>query len=159
MGLLDWMFGSKPSHGVGSLPSGRFGQDRHKPSGEWVETTLAVPVAGLHHRRDHTLSFFSAAQEAQLGHAPYGVELRPAPDNENDPNAIEVWGHALGKSWHIGFLDHDAAREITKDLVSKDIPIAAELYALWIGHNGHMDVKIIVLAPPGNSMNERLKRR
>lgn len=153
MGLLDWLFSSQ----VASPETGRFGRNRYKLAGEWVQTTLALPVAGLHHRRDDVLAFFSAVQKAEAKSQRYEVELCPTPTNRHDRNAIAVYGHASGRAWHLGFLDRDTAHEITRDLVSKGIPIAGELYNCWLAEDGFMSIKIIVLAPPGYSMKVRVK--
>jgi hypothetical protein len=152
--LLDWLFGSRPSHGVGSLPAGRYGQDGYEPAGEWAQATAVVAVTGLRQHRDGASRFLSAAQQAQRNNAQYGVALRPAPGNPGDPHAIEVWGQASGQSWHIGFLDQVTARAITETFVSRGIPIAAKLESLRIRDNGRIDVKVIVLAPFGIKVAE-----
>lgn len=140
-----------------SLPSGRFGQDRHKPEGKWVQTTTTVKVAGLRHRRGAVNAFLQGVANAEGGKQLYGVRVRPDPSNKHDRNAIAVDGFVGERVWHIGFLDRDTAEEITRDLVSKGIPISAELYSLWHGDDGYIDVNIIILAPNGYSMRKRLQ--
>lgn len=181
MGLFSWFFGRKASppvneaddepsrwappprlssQGIARRPAaGRFGKARHKPAGEWVQTTMMVRVAGVTYRHGAAASFAAAVQLAEQTARPYGVRLRPDPDNPADPNAIAVDGFAAGESWHVGFLDRDTAEEITRDLVKSGVPIAAELYEIWLGDDGFIDIKIIVLAPPGHSLKSRLKRQ
>ena len=88
---------------------------------------------------------------------PYGVSLQPDPTNRHDPNAIAVYGKARNKSWRVGYLDRFTAEEITRDLVAKGVPIAGELFEIWVGNDGFIDIKVIVLAPPGNGMKARLR--
>lgn len=162
MGLFSWLFGSKtgkrraPSVWRPSLPSGKFGQDRHKPEGKWVQTTTTLKVAGVRHRQDAVHDFMRAVARAQGGSTRYGVNLRPDPTNAHDKNAIAVDGYAGSDRWHIGFLDRDTAAELHRDLISNGIRIDAELYSLWRGDDGYVDVNVIVLAPPGHSMKKRL---
>jgi hypothetical protein len=102
---------------------------------------------------------FARCQEGPGQALVCGVELEHRPDNQNDPNAVAVIGVAERKSWfsrrvdrwHIGYLDRDIAAEIVGDLVSKGLPVAAELYSIYEGKDGYLDFKVIVLAPPGHS--------
>lgn len=98
---------------------------------------------------------------------PYGVELEPEPTNPKDPNAIAVYGVAevsglfrkrVRKRLHIGYLPRETAAEIRRDLISKGLPIAGELYSIYRGAGGFLDVNVIVLAPPGHSRSAREKR-
>ena len=45
-----------------------------------------------------------------------------------------------------------------EEFVSKGVPIAAELYSIYEGKNGFLDFKVIILAPPGNSLSKRERR-
>ncbi|WP_309085735.1 HIRAN domain-containing protein [Chelativorans sp.] len=153
MGLLNWIFGAR----LRRLPSGKFGQDRYKPDGKWVQTTTAVKVVGLQHRQDAVRSFVMAVALAEGEGQRYGVRLRPDPANPHDKNAIAVDGYVSMDRWHIGFLDRVTAKELHRDLISVGIPIEAELYSLWRGDDGYIDVNLIVLAPPGHSMKKRLR--
>lgn len=164
MGIFDWLFGKKPQDDqyqrgplTSRLPRGRFGQDRHKPSGNWVQTTTVVQVAGVQHRRNAAEAFCMAVHSSEQSRRPYGVLLRPDPGNAHDPNAIAVHGFAEGKTWHVGFLDRDTASAITRDLLANSVAIDAELYAIWIADDGYIEIKLIVLAPPGHSMKKRLR--
>jgi hypothetical protein len=63
---------------------------------------------------------------------------------------------------HIGYISRETADEITVDLIENNIPIAAELYAIY--ENEHEDdyrfeARIIILAPAGNSHATRIKKR
>ena len=152
MGLLNWLSGaSKPT-------AGRFGKDRYKPSGVWVQTTMMVSVAGTSFRRPQAASFANAVRRAERSGARYGVRLSPEPSNPHDANAIAVYGAIDDRSWHVGYLDRETAEEITRDLVSQGVPIAAELYEIWVGSEGHIDIKIIVLAPSGHGVKARMRR-
>ena len=141
----------------------RYAQNRHQPSGEWVQTTLAENVVGVHHRKADALAFARAAQTAEAQGWVYGIELEHRPDNLHDLNAIAVIGVAERKGWfrrkinkwHIGYLDRETAAEIVRDLVSKNIAVAAKLYSIYESSEGFLDFKVIVLAPPGHSTKVR----
>lgn len=141
----------------------RYGQSRHKPHGEWVQTTLVESVVGVHYRKASAVAFARAARKAEAQGLLYGVEIEHRPDNRHDPNAIAVIGVAERKGWfrrtverwHIGYLDRDTAAEIVGDLVSKGIPVAAELYSIYEGNDDYLDFKVIVLAPPSHSTKLR----
>jgi hypothetical protein len=144
----------------------RYGQNRHKPQGSWVQTTMAESVVGVQYRKANAVAFARAARKAESKGLVYGVELEHRPDNAHDSNAIAVIGVAQRKGWfkrgverwHIGYLDRDIAAEIGRDLVSKAKPVAAELYSIYEGKDGYLDFKVIVLAPPGHSTKVRQRR-
>lgn len=144
----------------------RYAQNRHRPVGQWVQTTLAESVVGVHHRKPMAIAFARAAREAEAKGLIYGVELEHRPDNPHDPNAIAVIGIAERKGWfkrtvdrwHIGYLDREIAAEIVSDLVAQGIPVAAELYSIYEGVDSYLDFKVIVLAPPGNSTKARQRK-
>ena len=97
MGLLNWLFGA-------STPTpGRYGKDRHKPTGIWVPTTIMVSVAGIRFRRPQAASFANAVRRAERSGARYGVRLAPEPSNPHDANAIAVYGAIDDRSWHAGY--------------------------------------------------------
>jgi len=141
----------------------RYAQNRHKPVGEWVQTTSVESVVGVHHRKVAATAFARAAKASEAKGLVYGVELEHRPDNRHDPNAIAVIGVAERKGWfsrsiqkwHIGYLGREMAAEIIEDLVRKNIPVVAELYSIYEGSDGFLDFKIIVLAPPGHSVKVR----
>jgi HIRAN domain-containing protein len=143
----------------------RYAQDR--PEGEWVQTTLAESIVGVHHRKADAITFARAARRAEAKSLQYGVQLEHRPDNPHDANAIAVIGVAEQKGWfsrrigqwHIGYLDRDVAAEIISDLVSNGIAVAAELYSIYEGKDGFLDFKVTVLAPPGHSTKARLRAK
>lgn len=157
MGIFSWLFGKSAS--ARRPPAGRYGKARHKVPGDWVQTTMMVRLAGGNHRISNVLAFTNAVIRTEKSGQEYGLTLRPEPSNPHDRNAIAVYGVALGEKWHIGYLDVDTAEEINRDLLGKNIPIAAELYEIWIGDNDGIDVKLIVLAPPGNGTKARLRKK
>lgn len=167
MGLFSWLFGERPAkaHGrndrstVTSLPTGKFATDRHRPDGEWVNTTIGISVAGIQHRFQSVVEFAAAAKQAEDSGSHYGLRLAPEPTNAHDKNAIKVFGVVGEKEWHIGYLRQETAKEITADLVSKGIPIAATLLNIYVSPSGFIDVNFLILAPPGNSHTSRLRKR
>ncbi|PWL18154.1 hypothetical protein DKP76_10570 [Falsochrobactrum shanghaiense] len=163
MGLLGWLFGRKrvdaspqsvnvPGHLVG-----RFAKDRHKPEGKWVQTTMMIKAAGVAHRKQAALEFAQAAKSASDAGQRYGVTVTPDRNNAHDQNAIAVHGFVGSRSWHVGYLDRNTAAELHHDLLSKKIPIAGELYEIYVGSDSYMEIKLIILAPPGHSMKARIK--
>lgn len=101
-----------------------------------MQTTLAVSVVGVQHRKADAKGFAKAARKAEAKRLQYGVQLEHQPNNRHDRNAIAVYGVAERKGWfrsgvkewHIGYLDRELAAELVEDLVSKTLPVAAELY-------------------------------
>ncbi|MEO9338676.1 HIRAN domain-containing protein [Mesorhizobium sp. SB112] len=154
MGILSWLFRTRPRQ----LVSGRFGTDRHQPFGQWVQATHLVQVAGINHRRTNVLAFFDAVQAAERSNGHYGIKFRPDPNNAHDRYAIAVDGVVGNRRWHIGYLDRQTAKAVHDDLLSNGIPIAGEIYNLWASGDDYLEVKIFVLAPPGNRVKGRLKR-
>ena len=145
----------------------KFGTTRHKPEGEWVQTTMTVGIAGVQHKMAEVRAFGKAVINAEARGMRYGVEVVPQPNNPHDRNAIEVIGFCNVKGviggtkterWSIGFLPRDLAAELSRDLVSQGVPIAAELYSIYTSDDGYLDIKIIVLAPPGHGEKVRRKR-
>lgn len=112
------------------------------------------------------IAFSKAVEKAERKGLRYGVRLEPQPDNPHDRQAIAVYGFAERSGlfkrkpgeWHIGFIPADLAAEITTELLSDGIPIAAELYSVFEGTDDFFDVKIIVLAPPGHGVKARSRR-
>jgi hypothetical protein len=160
MGIFSWFSGFKSAGGASSRPPepGRFGKARHKPPGQWVQTTTMIKTVGIQYRVDDVRRFANSVRRAEEAGDLYGVRLRPDPGNSFDRNAIAVYGYANGGEWHVGFLDRDTAAEINRDLISRGIPIEAELYEIWVGQDGYIDIKIIVLAPSGHGLDARIKR-
>jgi hypothetical protein len=82
-----------------------------------------------------------------------------APNHQIRTTETQSQSKALSgpKDGNVGYLDRGTAGGITRDLVSKGIPAAAELYNLWVGDDGYIKIKIIILAPPGYGMKARLR--
>lgn len=143
----------------------KFGGDRHRPAGEWVQATPLLNVAGWTFRAANVERFFAAVRKAEADGRPYGVRVRPEPHNAHDPLAIAVYGFASVKrwlrsprieEWHIGYVPADQAAAIHRDMLSKGMPIEAELYTLYL-QDDYREVRFFVLAPPGNSEKARRK--
>jgi len=142
----------------------RIGKDRHKPAGQWVQTTMVESVVGVQYRRADAQAFVSAVRKAEQKGLVYGLQLEHRPNNPKDPNAIAVFGVAERKGWFkvgvkewlVGYLNRDLAAELVRDLLGRGTPVAAELYEIYIGDTEFIDIKLIVLAPPGHSMKKRL---
>lgn len=111
------------------------------------------------HRKDAASAFARAVWTAEKRGTVYGLRLEPDPTNAYDRKAIKIFGVVGSEEWHIGFVDADTAADISTDIITRDLPIAGELYEVYIGHAGFVDVKYLVLAPPGNSVSARAKRR
>lgn len=143
--------------------TGRFAQDRHRPDGKWVQATTVEEVVGVHHRKADATAFAEAARVAERKGLQYGLQLEHQPNNPHDPKAIAVYGVAEikgifrsgVKEWHIGYLPAELTGEMCQEFVSKGVPIAAELYSIYEGKDGFLDFKVIILAPPGNSLSSR----
>ncbi len=136
---------------------GQFGTDRHLPEGDWIRATGVVSVVGIPYRKQAAQSFADAVRVAERKGLHYGLSLEPEPDNPHDPNAIAVHGVAETRgllrtttgTWHIGYLPRDLAADIHRELLDHDVPIAVELYRIFEGDDGFLDVKAVVLAPRG----------
>jgi hypothetical protein len=144
----------------------KFGMARHKPTGQWVQTTALLTVAGSNHRRADVERFFNAVRAAETRSLLYGVRLILEPENRHDPNAIAVYGFAEGKgwfgkskvrSWHVGYLPAEDAADVQSNILGRGLPIEAELYSLY-ANNDYREIRIFVLAPPGNSESARRRR-
>ena len=75
----------------------KFGRDRYRPPGAWIQTTGLLDVMGIQYRRGDAHEYARAARTAEQKRWPYGLRLEPEPENRQDPNAIKVIGHALTK--------------------------------------------------------------
>ena len=145
----------------------RFGQDKHRPEGKWVQATSMQKVEGVHHRKEQAKAFADAVRKAERKGLQCGLQLEHQPNNPHDRNAIAVFGVSEKKGifsrgvgeWHIGYLDRELARELVDDFISKDIPIAAELHSIYESDSGFLDFNFVALAPPGHSESARRKRK
>lgn len=84
----------------------KFGTDRHRPPGEWVQATMTEEVAGIVHRKGACRSWASAVARAESAKLPYGIDLEPEPSNPHDANAIRVIGHATTRGFFGGLKQH-----------------------------------------------------
>jgi len=140
--------------------------DRYRPPGDWVIASTTIPVMGVQHRKRRVRRFCRAAESAERGNRRYGVELRPEPNNPVDPNAIAVDGVIEGRvlvwlwqrKWHIGYLGASIASFVHENFISRNIAIAAELYSIY-ENDDYLDLKVLVLAPPGNSLSAVMHRQ
>jgi len=172
--VFVWLFGKKPTvapirlevrqpevrtqalHSL-RLPHGKYAKDRHQPAGVWVRATIVVEVAGIQHRKADAAAFCAYANRAEGLKEPYGLRLEIDPNNSFDPNAIKVFGHAQGREWHIGYVDAETAKDAAKDLLSAHIPIAAELYSIYVSSGEFIEIKYLLLAPKGYSHKARVR--
>ena len=110
---------------------------------------MMIQVVGIQYRRRDVESFVAAVRKAEASGSLYGIRLEHQPHNQHDPNAIAVFGHAHVKGWfrsgirewQVGFLDRETASEIVTDLVSRNIPIAGELYRIYVGDEGFTNIE------------------
>lgn len=143
----------------------KYGKDRHKPEGQWVQTTHLSEVAGLVHRKPDVIAFANAVRKAEKRGLKYGLMIERQPNNQHDRNAIAIYGVAEVKGWfktqtrdwHIGFVPGDVAADVSPNLIDKGVPVAVELYQIVQGTDGYYEVKFFILAPPGNGVAKRLK--
>ncbi len=140
------------------LPYGRFATDRHQPAGIWVRATIVIEVTGVAHRKADATAFCAYVNRAEGRKDPYGLRLELDPGNSFDRNAIKIFGYAQGNEWHIGYVDAETAKDAAKDLVPGNIPIAAELYSIYVSGNEFIEIKYLLLAPKGYSQKTRIKR-
>jgi hypothetical protein len=78
--------------------------------------------------------------------------------NSFDTNAIKVFGRAEGNEWHIGYVDGETAKDAATDLVPAEVPIAAELYSIYVSEGEFIEIKYLLLAPKGYSQKTRVNR-
>lgn len=145
----------------------RFGQHRYRPEGDWVQTTYLEKVAGVQFQKSAALSFCKAVRRAEGEDDPYGILLEPDPTNPHDRFAIRVIGFAnvsgwLGKkvkTWHVGYVESETAKEIHEDILSVGVEISAELHSIYQSEAGFVDINYLILAPKGYSVKKRMKNR
>ena len=146
----------------------KFGKDRHRPPGEWVQTTELESVVGIQYRKAAAQAFANAVEQAERSGLSYGLQLELQPNHPQDANAIAVYGVAeckrwlrgpLRREWLVGYLVREMAAEVHEELISKSVSIAAELYEIYEGDGGFIDIKYFVLAPPGHSASVRRRAR
>lgn len=145
-----------------------FARDRHQPPGDWVIFSGLLEIAISARLRDAASTFADLAGAAERRGWYYAVELVPEPTNEFDPNAVAVVGIAEWKGLFgprrvnrekIGYLHREDAAEVTKELISPGRPYGAELYSIYRSRRGYLDIKVLVLGPPGFSEKARRRAR
>lgn len=108
-----------------------------------------------------------AVKKAEARRLPYGLMLERQPNNPHDKNAIAIFGVAdvrtlfgtKRREWHIGFVPADVSADVVTNLIDEGVPVAVELYRIYEGRDGYLDVKFFILAPPGYSYSKRTKAK
>lgn len=144
----------------------RFAEDRHRSPGDWVQFTNVLDVVGVVHRLTDGQAFARAAQIAERRRLMYGVNLQFEPNNPHDRNAIAVIGAAdcpglfgvKAKEWKIGYLPREVAADVVSELIEPSLAVSVELYSIY-RTDRYLEIRIIVLAPPGHSHSARMKRK
>lgn len=127
---------------------------------------MVEKVVGIQHRRGAAEAFAIAAERAGRDGRIYGVRLKREAANRHDSNAIAVHGFAdvrgwfgrRRREWHIGYLPRELAAELMRDLLLRNVPVAAELWSIYRGESGFLDFNVIVLASPGHGEKVRKRR-
>lgn len=143
----------------------KYGKDRHKPPGVWVQTTHLTDAVGLSHRKPDVILFAQAVKKAEKQCLPYGLVIERQPNNAHDPNAIALYGVATTKGWfgvkqhewHIGFVPADVAADVSPNLIDAGVPVAVELYGITEGSDDFYEVKFLILGPSGYGVKKRLR--
>lgn len=102
-----------------------------------------VEVVGIQFRREDALKAFTRTPEGSE------VELVRDPNNDHDPNAIEVW---FGNH-HVGYMPKGTAKEAAKRF-PLDMPIRARYVDGWMGDTGYIRLTIQPLMPDAKSRKE-----
>jgi hypothetical protein len=143
------------NQGMANMSEVKFGRDQQRPPGDWSRASGYLEAVGVHHRLTAARQFASAVRDAERQKRLYGVLLRPEPSNPHDKNAIQligycevprIFGSPIHKEWHIGYVDRDTAAELNSSFVSKDVKIAGELYGIYVGRDGFIDINYFALA-------------
>jgi hypothetical protein len=146
----------------------KYATDRHQPPGDWVGFTLATSVVGVSMSKPAARAFASAARLAERRGWAYGVTPQWEPNNPHDPNAIAVIGMAESRGcfggrrlgeWKIGYLPREVAEEVVTTLAEPGFPVGLELYSIYEGREGYIDIKVVVLGPPGTSHSARRRAK
>lgn len=145
-----------------------FAKDRHRPPGNWVIFSPMIELVVWRDIHDATSTFADLAQRAEKKGWPYGLELCPEPANPFDPNAVAVYGVSTYKGLFgpkrinrekIGYLPREHAALVVRELVQPGKAFGVELYSVYRTKNGYVNVKLLVLGPPGMSEKARRNKR
>lgn len=132
-----------------------YGDRKGPPEGKhWrrLNDGMSIDVAGLRYRRENAISFIDGASRAGKGN--FGVIARREPENRHSPHgtatAVDGWwwlGKGLFTSGrhrkHLGYLPEWASHECLLGK-SPEPEIFLDLYSCYLGHDGFVDVDIIV---------------
>ncbi len=121
-----------------------------RPDGEWVNWKIGsgwFDVAGTFFQVEAVKAFAKSAEVAQRKNVPLGVILKADPENETDPNAIQVygWTKSPANMALLGYVPKDIAAEAA--VFMKSVPVAAELKKIAIGERS-IFITIAGLWPP-----------
>lgn len=145
----------------------QFGLHRHRPPGNWVQTTPLLAVQGVTHHSAEAKAFAAAVRMSEKSGWPYGVALRPEPENAFDPNAIKVLGLARNKplfrpardgEWHLGYVPKDVAAAVGEDIIKPGHAYCAELYDVTVDPE-FLQVRFFILLPADSPAKDRIARR
>lgn len=122
-----------------------------EPHGEWDVIYDEVNVVGEQYRLESVADFIKGATDAVGRQGPFGVMLKPDPDNAHDPHAVMVvgWWTKPGlfgskrEERTVGYLPSKMAFALTVDR-PRSWPYAARLRAFQID-NGEPNILIDVL--------------
>jgi hypothetical protein len=107
-------------------------------NGKWVGWNFCgwLDIVGIeHHKADAAIAYRCAREDDY-------VELRRAPENQYDTNAIEVW---FGP-YFVGFIDRHTAATVSK-VLPNDMPICGLFKNGWQGETGFIRLTILPLMP------------
>jgi hypothetical protein len=135
------------------MPTKIFGERAALPPGNWrrLNGGMSIEVAGVWHRKPDVQHFIREAEAAGQGH--FGVVARREPENPHGRgNAIAVDGWWIKKGFfggektervHLGYVPAWASSEAIEGK-QPEPAIFVDLYSAYLGHDGFVDVDIIV---------------
>lgn len=116
------------------------------PPGEWRRATPLLTVHGIQYRKEEATAFARAAFKLYDAGRPFGIVIEREPDNPADRNALKVIGWGGGVSRHVGYVEAlEAARAAER---YPGVHLAADLYSLYLGSGGFMDIRYFLSVPP-----------
>ena len=119
------------------------------PLGEWERSTPLLTVQGVHYRLPDATAFAKAALKLYEAGKPFGLLVEPEPSNPHDRDALKVIGWGGGSSRQIGYVDAvEAARAAAR---YPGVHLGAELYSLYLGGGGFVDIRFFLSAPAGTA--------
>jgi hypothetical protein len=112
-------------------------------------------VAGIVHRKAHARRFAEGELRSDRKDLKYGLDAVREPNNPHDRNAVKLFGWWTGRGWFggmkrdlafIGYVPTHIAQAIVAAYGPDRNPDIA-LYSVYIGQDGFLDVKGIVIRP------------